>query len=102
VRAVLENPAHKLLPEMFTRVRLLQSSGTGVAVPNGAIVNRARLAYVYVQTGPQEFTRRQVTLATQGGDVSYAASGLAGGENIVTTGALLLDAELTARTDAQP
>ncbi|MDQ2822658.1 MAG: efflux RND transporter periplasmic adaptor subunit [Pseudomonadota bacterium] len=101
VRALVDNSSHKLLPEMFARVRLLAASGAGVAVPNSAIVNRGRYAYVFVQTGPQQFTRRQITLATQGGDTSYVASGLAGGDAIVTAGALLLDAELTARADAQ-
>lgn len=101
VRALVDNSSHKLLPEMFARVRLLAASGTGVAVPNSAIVNRGRYAYVFVQTGPQQFTRRQITLATHGGDTSYVASGLVDGDAIVTAGALLLDAELTARADAQ-
>lgn len=100
VRAVLENRGnHPLLPEMFARAHLLQTSGTGVAVPNSAIVNRGRYAYVYVQTAQAEFTRRRVTLATQGGAISYVSDGLASGETIVTVGALLLDAELTARAD---
>jgi cobalt-zinc-cadmium efflux system membrane fusion protein len=106
VRAVLDNHdnhdshgGHRLLPEMFVRAHLLQTSGAGVAVPNSAIVNRGRYAYVYVQTAPAEFTRRRVTLATQGGAVSYVSDGLASGASIVTVGALLLDAELTARAD---
>lgn len=100
VRAVLDDhDGHRLLPEMFARAHLLQTSGTGVAVPNSAIVNRGRYAYVYVQTAPAEFTRRRVTLATQGGDTSYVSDGLASGETVVTVGALLLDAELAARAD---
>ena len=100
VRAVLENRGnHRLLPEMFARAHLLQTSGAGVAVPNSAIVNRGRYAYVYVQTAPAQFTRRRVTLATQGGAISYVSDGLASGETIVTVGALLLDAELAARVD---
>lgn len=100
VRAVLENRGnHRLLPEMFVRAHLLQTSGDGVAVPNSAIVNRGRYAYVYVQTAPAQFTRRRVTLATQGGAISYVSDGLASGETIVTVGALLLDAELAARVD---
>lgn len=102
VRAVLENSGHKLLPEMFVRARLLQTGGSGIAVPNSAIVNRGRHAYVFVQTAPEAFTRRQVTLATQGSDTSYVGSGLSAGDTIVTVGALLLDAELTARADTQP
>ena len=102
VRALVDNREHKLLPEMFARVHLLQTAGRGIAVPNSAIVNRGRYAYVYVATTPDAFTRRQVTLATQGGDTSYVSSGLQGGESIVTVGALLLDAELAARADGQP
>lgn len=102
VRALVDNRSHKLLPEMFARVRLLQTAGRGVAVPNSAIVNRGRYAYVYVQSAPEAFTRRRVTLATQGGEMSYVGAGLTGGESIVTVGALLLDAELTARVEAQP
>lgn len=102
VRAVLDNTGHKLLPEMFVRARLLRTGGTGIAVPNSAIVTRGRKAYVFVQTTPDTFTRRQVTLATQGSDTSFVASGLAAGTTIVTVGALLLDAELAARADEQP
>ncbi len=102
VRAVVENRGHKLLPEMFARVHLLQTGGSGIAVPNSAIVNRGRYAYVYVETAPAAFTRRKITLATQGGSTSYVGSGLQGGESVVTVGALLLDAELTARADTQP
>lgn len=102
VRAVLDNAGRKLLPEMFVRARLLQTGATGIAVPNSAIVNRGRKAYVFVQTTPDTFTRRQITLATQGSDTSFVASGLAAGTTIVTVGALLLDAELAARADEQP
>ena len=98
VRALVGNPNQKLLPEMFVRAQVLQDSGLGVRVPNSAIVNQGIYAYVYVQTGPGVFVRRKVALLSQGGDASVVGEGLKGGEQIVTTGVLLLDAELTART----
>ena len=98
VRALVDNQNQKLLPEMFVRAQVLQDSGLGVRVPNSAIVNQGIYAYVYVQTGPGVFVRRKVALLSQGGDASVVGEGLKGGEQIVTTGVLLLDAELTART----
>ncbi|HEX7866763.1 MAG TPA: efflux RND transporter periplasmic adaptor subunit [Variovorax sp.] len=98
VRAVLDNPRMALLPEMFVRARVLQAEGTGVRVPNSAIVNHGLYAYLFVQETPGEFRRRKVALLTQGGDSSYVGEGLQGSEQVVVKGALLLDAELTARS----
>jgi cobalt-zinc-cadmium efflux system membrane fusion protein len=96
LRARLDNPGRQLLPEMFVRAHLLQDSGEGIRLPNSAIVNRGVYAYVFVETRPGEFHLRQVTLSVQGGDFSYVASGLHADERVVTGGALLLDAELSA------
>jgi cobalt-zinc-cadmium efflux system membrane fusion protein len=102
VRARLDNRELKLLPEMYVRAYLLQDSGTGVRVPNSAVVNQGVYNYVFVQTQPAEFARRKVTLLTQGIDSSYVGEGLQGNERVVTTGALLLDAELSARSGEKP
>ena len=99
IRARLDNPDLRLLPEMFVRASVLQDSGRGVKVPNGALVIRGHRSFVFVQTGPGEFHRQSVTLATQGGDFSYVGEGLTGGEEVVTSGALLLDAEISTRAD---
>jgi cobalt-zinc-cadmium efflux system membrane fusion protein len=102
VRARLDNPAGKLLPEMFVRARLLADSGVGVRVPNTALVNQGVFNFVFIQTGPAEFRRQKVSLLTQGGDGSYVGEGLKGGEKVVTTGALLLDADMTAQAAETP
>ncbi|SOZ38427.1 efflux RND transporter periplasmic adaptor subunit [Cupriavidus neocaledonicus] len=101
-RARLDNASGKLLPEMFVRASVLEDSGAGVRVPNTAIVNRGVHAFVFVQTAPGEFLRRQVKLLTRGSDSSYVGEGLQGGERVVVKGALLLDAELTARAGDKP
>jgi cobalt-zinc-cadmium efflux system membrane fusion protein len=102
VRAHLDNAGAKLLPEMFVRASILQDSGTGVRVPNSAIVNQGADAFIFVQTAPGQFHRRRVTLLTRGSDFSYLGDGIEGGESIVTTGALLLDTEMIARTSDKP
>ena len=102
VRARVDNPAGKLLPEMFVRSTLLHEQGSAVRVPNSALVNRGLYNYIFVQTGKGHFQRRQVKMLTHGGDASYLGEGVKGGENIVTSGALLLDAEMGARAGSAP
>jgi len=102
MRARINNPQRKLLPEMFVRASLLQGVGTAVRIPNGALINRGLYAFVFVETAPGEFVRRPVNLQAQGSDFSYVGAGLEGGERVVVTGALLLNAELTARAGSKP
>lgn len=102
VRAQLDNPAGKLLPEMYVRASLLQPQGKAVKAPNSALVNRGLYTYVFVQTAPGRFLRRQVQMLTHGADASYLGNGVSGGDNIVTTGALLLDADMSARAGGAP
>ncbi len=102
MRARISNPDRKLLPEMFVRASLLQGVGTAVRIPNGALINRGLYTFVFVETSPGEFVRRGVKLQAQGSDFSYVGTGLEGGERVVVTGALLLDAELTARAGNKP
>lgn len=96
-RAQVDNASGKLLPEMFVRASILQDKGQGTRVPNGAIVNRGVYTYVFVETASGRFERRRVELALRGADFSYVTTGLAAGDKVVTTGAILLDAELAAR-----
>ena len=96
VRAKLDNPASKLLPEMFVRASVLQQGASAVRVPNSAVVNRGIYSYVFVETAPGQFQRRMVKLVLRGADASFVGGGLQGGERVVVTGALLLDAELSA------
>lgn len=102
VRARLDNPDGKLLPEMFVRSTLLSAQGSAVKVPNSALVNRGLYDYVFVQTAAGHFQRRRVKMLTHGGDASYLGEGVKGGESIVTSGALLLDAEMGARAGGAP
>ena len=96
-RATLSNSDGKLLPEMFVRAQAVQSGGQAARVPNSALVNHGLYTYLFVEAGAGDFRRRKVDLLTQGGESSVVASGLQSGERVVTRGALLLDADLTAR-----
>jgi cobalt-zinc-cadmium efflux system membrane fusion protein len=96
MRARIDNPDGRLLPEMFVRAYLLRGNDIGVRVPNSAIVDRGIYAYVFVEEASGQFRRCQVKLLTRGSDFSYVGTGLHGGERVVVVGALLLDAELSS------
>jgi cobalt-zinc-cadmium efflux system membrane fusion protein len=102
LRALLDNRDGRLLPEMFVRAWLQSRDGDrAVRIPNAAIVNRGVHAYVFVETEPGHFVQRRVELAARGGDYSFAKEGLKAGERVVVSGALLLDAELSAPADVE-
>jgi cobalt-zinc-cadmium efflux system membrane fusion protein len=96
VRCVIENAAHKLRPEMYARVTLVSSEGRkAIRIPNTAMVTEGLYSYVFVEREPGAFERRQVNLVVQDRDFSYLQEGLASGERIVTSGAVLLNSQLT-------
>lgn len=95
-RAIVHNDDGRLLPQMFVRARIVQAGHSAVRVPTAAIIDSGANAYVFVQTAPGTFARRQVDLLSRDADFSSVGTGLSGGEQIVTKGALLLDGELTS------
>lgn len=94
VRCELENPQLKLKPEMFARVSPIADEHSSLPrIPNTALVTQGLYSYVFVETSPGVLQRRRVTLGMQGRE-SYVKEGLQAGERVVTSGALLLNAEL--------
>ena len=118
VRAVIHvpNPRGRLRAGMFATVRLPMSGNAGaalrtageaggpgmVAIPESAVVTDGSQRYVFVQTGPRTFERRDVETmpaAPAGSSVVSSAyvlvrSRLRAGEQIVTRGAFALKSEL--------
>ena len=98
VLARVDNTAGKLLPEMFVRASILQSSGDAVRIPNQALVIRGIYAHVFIEKSPGDFYLQRVKLIKRGVDFSFVGEGLTGKESVVTKGALLLNAELGAHS----
>jgi cobalt-zinc-cadmium efflux system membrane fusion protein len=97
VRCDLPNPDRRLKPEMYARVTLLADEAQrAVRVPNGALVTEGMYVHVFVEKSAGVFEKRRVGMRLQDRNFSYIASGLAAGERIVTSGALLLNSELSA------
>ncbi|MDD3354492.1 efflux RND transporter periplasmic adaptor subunit [Zoogloea sp.] len=96
-RVAVDNAEGLLKPEMYARVALLadqREERPRIAI--GALLVEGVKNYVFVQGEPGVFEKREVTLAVQTRQHAYVASGLQAGEQVVCTGALLLNAELAS------
>jgi cobalt-zinc-cadmium efflux system membrane fusion protein len=97
VRCELENnKAHKLKAEMFARVTPISDTASELPrIPNSAIFTQGVSSFVFVELSLGQFQRRQVELSIQGREYSFVKKGLRIGEHVVSTGALLLNSELS-------
>ncbi len=96
VRCDITDHAEKLRPEMFARATPVADANTRLPrVPNTALVTEGLYTYIFVEKAPGVLQRRRVTLGLQGSDYSYVKSGLHEGDRVVTSGALLLNSELS-------
>jgi cobalt-zinc-cadmium efflux system membrane fusion protein len=94
VRCELENIQLKLKPEMYAKVAPIADVHSSLPrIPNTALFTQGLYSYVFVELSPGVLQRRRVTLGLQGHE-SYVREGLKAGERVVTSGALLLNAEL--------
>lgn len=97
VRCYLNNPDHKLRPEMYARVTPdVDSEAHLPRIPNSALFTQGVNNYLFVELSPGVLQRRKVELAMQGHEYSYVKEGLKAGERVVTSGALLLNSELSS------
>ena len=95
VRCAVENPERLLKPEMFARVTLESEGRHLPRVPNKSIVTEGVNDFVFVEKEAGVIEKRQVRLSWRGHEASFVGEGLSAGERVVTTGALLLNAELS-------
>lgn len=90
VRAELQNPAGRLLPEMFGRVRHVETVAEMAAIPAQAILQGQSGTYVYRETEPGRFQQTSIQTSSRAGDLVGVPAGLKAGDRIVTDGVMLL------------
>jgi cobalt-zinc-cadmium efflux system membrane fusion protein len=101
VRAAVDNATLELRPEMFVRATVLRDQGVGVRVPNEALVTAGLYTYVFQRAPDHTFRRVRVEPIVKGPEYSYIDNGLEDGDEIVTSGAVLLAADQQAKAGAQ-
>ncbi|HXP08523.1 MAG TPA: efflux RND transporter periplasmic adaptor subunit [Acidobacteriaceae bacterium] len=92
VRVVLPNPKHLLKPEMFANISIARTTAPEFVLPTAAVVHEGTSSYVFLQTSPGKYERRQVSTGALNGKTVVVTSGLKDGDQIVTAGAALLRA----------
>ena len=97
VRLEFKNPGLKLKPGLYGTVVLDLPAGEGLAIPAEAVVETGEATYVYVATEGGQFEPRRVRLGARAEGRVQILAGLAAGEQVVTTGNFVLDAEARLR-----
>ncbi len=88
---------NKLKPEMYARITPLNNRNQkAIRIPNSALITEGLYSYVFVETSPGHLKKRRVTLDVQEREYATVKNGLAVGEKVVISGAILLNSELSA------
>ncbi|MCB9757456.1 MAG: efflux RND transporter periplasmic adaptor subunit [Candidatus Omnitrophica bacterium] len=92
VRVQVDDKDGKLKPEMFVNAKILIDLGEKLAIPQEAVMDSGMRKIVYVVLD-NHFTPVEVTLGPKAGEFYEVRSGLTEGQEIVTSGNFLIDAE---------
>ncbi len=95
VRIVLPNPSGELKPEMLGTVEIAGRARDALSVPRAAVLRLGEQRVVFVEDGRApdgriRFVRRNVDVDDDGGDRVAVTSGLAPGDRVAVSGAILL------------
>jgi membrane fusion protein, heavy metal efflux system len=92
VRAEVQDPNHRLTPEMFATFRIeVGQPVQSVAVPVNAVIVRGSDPFVWVSPEPGLFELRRIRVGLRSEGMLQVTDGLKPGDNVVTGGALFID-----------
>jgi cobalt-zinc-cadmium efflux system membrane fusion protein len=91
VRFLVANPGVRLKPGMFASISLYLPKATeSLSVPASAVFVENSQTFAYVQTGPQDFVRRQIETVPSGSGRVRVVGGAKAGDHVIADGVLLL------------
>jgi membrane fusion protein, copper/silver efflux system len=93
VRMQVPNEKLGLLPGEYGYVQFSSGERTALVVPRDAVIDTGQQAYVFVATGPGDFSPRAVVLGPEAGDSVEIRSGVSQGERVVSGATFLIDSE---------
>lgn len=98
-RMRFDNPEIFLVPNMYAEISLVANTDEAVAnIPREALIRDGHQERVVVALGGGRFTVREVVAGMEIGDRVEIRSGLAAGEQIVTSAQFLIDSEASLQT----
>jgi len=96
-RVTIDNSSGLLKPGMFATVLIEATSGGTeqlIAVPEEAVLIDGTKRYVFIQTAPDKFKRRDIEAGRTLGNRLEVTMGLKAGETVAVKGAFILKSEL--------
>jgi hypothetical protein len=93
VRALVENPENRLKLDMYVNARIEYDLGEKLAVPEQAVLKTGTRNIVFIAKPDGYFEPRDVKIGHKAQGYYEVLEGLAGGEEIVTSGNFLIDSE---------
>ncbi len=93
VRLVIENPGHRLRPDMWAEVVIQASIGDVLSVPASAVIDTGTRYVAFVVGADSHFEPRQLRIGLKTDDWWQVEAGLRPGERVVTRALFLVDAE---------
>jgi multidrug efflux pump subunit AcrA (membrane-fusion protein) len=101
--AKADNPERLLKPGMFVTVEILSPrESTTLHVPASAVLSQGDRSFVFVQSGPETFLRKDVELAAVRDDRALISHGLEPSDAVVVEGGFKLKAIAAQGSTAEP
>jgi cobalt-zinc-cadmium efflux system membrane fusion protein len=98
VRCLAANPGHRLKPEMFAKVDVLNAAGRKlVLIAAKAVLNEGDKSMVIVASEGNVFRTRRVEVGPETDGQVRILSGVRPGEKIITDGAIFMKREIDSR-----
>lgn len=93
IRLELDNPGHRLRPDMWANVDLEMKIGEKLAVPASAVIDTGQRYVAFVNGQDEHLDPREVKIGGKTDDYYEVVSGLKEGEQVVTRALFLVDSE---------
>ena len=102
LRVVIPNPGNTLRPGLSVLVTIKKSNRNSLTLPINAVIQDAKGATVWIQTGKNRFRSQMITTGLEGEGLVEVLSGLTEGDAVVTRGTYLLHSEYVFKRGADP
>lgn len=93
VRSEVWNTGNKLKPQMYTETVFRKNFGSGLVVPENAVLFTGNRNIVWLKTGEGMFAPREIKTGVKTNGYYQVLSGLNAGDQIASTGGYLIDSE---------
>lgn len=98
-RFVVDNRDGRLRPGAFVSAEMTIAMGTGLTIPESAVIRTGTRSIVFIVHGTH-IQPREITLGPSSGDLYRVESGLKAGERVATGAQFLLDSESRLRASS--